>query len=136
VVSAKDTTMEDSDKNVVAIKKIEKAFEHKTFMKRTLRELKAVRLLNHDNIMSIITIQQPKSREDFNDLYVVSELMETDLGSIIRSSQELTDEHYQFFLYQILRGVKYIHSSKMLHRDLVLLNEEIETEEYIGEWKL
>ena len=136
MVSAKDTTMEDSDKNVVAIKKIEKAFEHKTFMKRTLRELKAVRLLNHDNIMSIITIQQPKSREDFNDLYVVSELMETDLGSIIRSSQELTDEHYQFFLYQILRGVKYIHSSKMLHRDLVLLNEEIETEEYIGEWKL
>ena len=121
MVSAKDTTIEDSDKNVVAIKKIEKAFEHKTFMKRTLRELKAVRLLNHDNIMSIITIQQPKSREDFNDLYVVSELMETDLASIIKSSQALTDDHYQFFLYQILRGVKYIHSSKMLHRDLVLL---------------
>ena len=44
--------------------------------------------------------------------------METDLSSIIKSPQPLYDEHVQFFLYQILRGLKYIHSCNIIHRDL------------------
>lgn len=41
VVAAKDLEAEeDGDDNLVAIKKIERAFEHKVFMQRTLRELK------------------------------------------------------------------------------------------------
>lgn len=46
------------------------------------------------------------------------ELMETDLAAIIRSGQPLTDSHFQFFTYQILCGLKYIHSANVLHRDL------------------
>jgi serine/threonine protein kinase len=48
--------------------------------------------------------------------------METDLASIIKSPQTLSDEHIQFFLYQILRGLKYIHSANVVHRDLVNIN--------------
>jgi len=81
VVAAKDTTMEeDNGNNLVAIKKIEKAFEHKVFTLRTLRELKIMRLLNHENVLSIKSILQPKSLQEFNELYVVSDLMETDLA--------------------------------------------------------
>lgn len=40
VVAAKDHQAEDPEENLIAIKKIERAFEHKTFMQRTLRELK------------------------------------------------------------------------------------------------
>lgn len=118
VVAAKDHKAPDPENNLVAIKKIEKAFEHKIFTKRTLRELKILRLLKHENVIGITTLLLPKSREDFEDIYVVSELMETDLASIIKSPQPLTDDHCQFFLYQILRGLKYIHSAKILHRDL------------------
>ena len=33
-----------------------------------------------------LRILKPKSREDFNEIYVVSELMETDLAQIIKSN--------------------------------------------------
>lgn len=78
-MAAKDKKADDEN-NLVAIKKIEKAFEHKIFTKRTLRELKLLRLLKHENIIGTNTILLPKSREEFEDIFVVSELMETDLA--------------------------------------------------------
>lgn len=68
MVAAKDKKM-DPENNFVAIKKIEKAFEHKIFTKRTLRELRLLRLLRHENIIGINTILLPKSREEFEDMY-------------------------------------------------------------------
>jgi serine/threonine protein kinase len=55
--------------------------------------LKILRLLDHDNIINISTILKPRSREDFNEIYVVNELMETDLAQIIKSNQPLSEEH-------------------------------------------
>ena len=48
----------------------------------------------------------------------VAQLMETDLACVIRSPQELTDEHVQFFIYQVLRGLKFIHSANVIHRSV------------------
>ena len=60
----------------------------------------------------------------------VAELMECDLAAIIRSGQPLTDAHFQSFIYQILCGLKYIHSANVLHRDLkpgnLLVNADCE----------
>jgi serine/threonine protein kinase len=85
VVAAKDTRESGDENNHVAIKKIEKAFEHKVFTLRTLRELKIMRLLNHENVLSIKSILMPDSLDKFNELYVVTDLMETDLAQIIKS---------------------------------------------------
>ncbi|XP_078393627.1 mitogen-activated protein kinase 7 [Cetorhinus maximus] len=56
--------------------------------------------------------------------------MESDLHQIIHSSQPLTLEHTRYFLYQLLRGLKYIHSANVVHRDLkpsnLLVNENCE----------
>ncbi|XP_074713633.1 mitogen-activated protein kinase 7 isoform X2 [Strix uralensis] len=56
--------------------------------------------------------------------------MESDLHQIIHSAQPLTLEHVRYFLYQLLRGLKYIHSANVLHRDLkpsnLLVNENCE----------
>ena len=89
----------------------------------------------------------PPSAREFKDIYVVFELLETDLHQVrsnnltlfaersygmydtfrplllafvqvIKANDDLSPEHYQFFLYQLLRGLKYIHTAEVFHRDL------------------
>ncbi len=69
----------------IAIKKIEKAFEDRLYTKRTLRELKLLRLMKHKNIIGLDTIMLPHSRDQFDDIYCVSELMQTDLRQLIKA---------------------------------------------------
>ncbi|KAF3649638.1 Mitogen-activated protein kinase 4 [Capsicum annuum] len=102
----------------VAIKKIGNAFDNRIDAKRTLREIKLLRHMDHENIIAIKDLIRPPKKEAFNDVYIVYELMDTDLHQIIRSEQPLTNDHCQYFMYQILRGLKYVHSANVLHRDL------------------
>ncbi|KAL4367029.1 hypothetical protein GQ457_05G016710 [Hibiscus cannabinus] len=102
----------------VAIKKIHDIFEHLSDAARILREIKLLRLLRHPDIVEIKHIMLPPSRKDFKDIYVVFELMESDLHQVIKANDDLTREHYQFFLYQLLRALKYIHTANVYHRDL------------------
>ncbi|GLT46570.1 hypothetical protein SLA2020_203140 [Shorea laevis] len=102
----------------VAIKKIGNAFDNRIDAKRTLREIKLLRHMDHENVICIKDIIRPPQRENFNDVYIVYELMDTDLHQIIRSNQPLADDHCRYFLYQVLRGLKYVHSANVLHRDL------------------
>ncbi len=118
-------------KEKVAIKKIPSLFAHETIAKRTYREIKILKHFKHDNVIAIRDILKPWNNEnDFTDIYIVLDLMESDLHRIIHSEQELTAEHVRYFLYQILRGLKYIHSANVLHRDLkpsnLLVNENCE----------
>lgn len=102
----------------VAIKKICNVLSNRMDAKRTYREIKLLRHMRHENIIAIKDILPPPRRRDFDDVYVVYELMDTDLSRIIESKQNLSEGHRQYFLYQILRGLKYIHSANVLHRDL------------------
>ncbi|KAL6011033.1 Mitogen-activated protein kinase 9 [Asimina triloba] len=63
----------------VAIKKINDVFEHVSDATRILREIKLLRLLRHPDIVEIKHIMLPPSRREFKDIYVVFELMESDL---------------------------------------------------------
>ena len=48
----------------------------------------------------------PPQSPDFEDIYIAMDLMDTDLHRVIYSNQSLTGEHIQYFLYQMLRGLK------------------------------
>nr|CAB3445512.1 unnamed protein product [Digitaria exilis] len=102
----------------VAIKKIKNVFENVSDAARILREIKLLRLLRHPNIVQIKHIMLPPTRREFRDIYVVFELMESDLHQVIKANDNLTPEHHRFFLYQLLRALKYIHAAHVFHRDL------------------
>ena len=116
VCSADDVVIGDS----VAIKKVADVFEDLVDAKRILREVKLLRhLSNHHNIIQLRDVMtSPPGSADFNDLYLVFDRYECDLDRLISMGQELSDAHNKYFLYQMLKGLKFIHSAGVMHRDL------------------
>lgn len=75
--------------------------------------------MNHENIIGLLdTFYHGDTLETFQQIYLVTHLMGADLNNIIRT-QRLTDDHVQFLVYQMLRGLKYIHSAGVIHRYFV-----------------
>ncbi|KAJ5253142.1 Mitogen-activated protein kinase hog1 [Penicillium chrysogenum] len=106
----------------VAVKKIVKPFSSSVLSKRTYRELKLLKHLRHENITSLSDI----FISPFEDIYFVTDLLGTDLHRLM-TSRPLQGQFIQYFLYQIFRGLKYVHSAGVVHRDLkpgnILINE-------------
>ncbi len=111
--------------SVVAIKMVSSSFAHNTLLaKRTLREIAMLRRLRHPNVISVLDLYRGASGR----LFLVLNLMDTDLAQIIESGQPLRAAHVTYLAFQLLRGVEYLHACGLLHRDLkpanVLVNED------------
>ncbi|GAA5878898.1 hypothetical protein JCM16303_007223 [Sporobolomyces ruberrimus] len=70
-----------------------------------------------ENIISVVDLIKPSSLDSFKEVYLIQELMETDLYRVIKT-QTLSDDHVQYFIYQTLRALKALHSADVIHRDL------------------
>lgn len=95
--SARDTSTNEK----VAIKKISGCFESPVDAKRMLREVKLLSHLRHENVIGLRDILPPPCPANYKDVYLVYELMDTDLHQIIRSPQQLSPEHVGYFVYQV-----------------------------------
>ena len=128
VISAVDTRVTPPMK--VAIKKLSRPFETTVHAKRSYRELRLLQHMQHENLIGLLDVfSSARDYEDFKDVYLVTQLMGSDLNNIIKT-QSLTDEHVQLLIYQVLRGLKYVHSANIIHRDLktsnIAVNESCE----------
>uniref|UniRef100_A0A8C5KKB0 mitogen-activated protein kinase n=1 Tax=Jaculus jaculus TaxID=51337 RepID=A0A8C5KKB0_JACJA len=119
----------DCDKRA-AIKKI--VLTDPQSVKHALREIKIIRRLDYDNIVKVFEILGPSGSQltddvgslmELNSVYIVQEYMETDLANVL--------EQARLFMYQLLRGLMYIHSANVLHRDLKPANLFINTEDLV-----
>jgi serine/threonine protein kinase len=103
----------------VAVKKISNVFDDLVDAKRILREVMLLAFLRHPNILHLRDLFKPKGSDQFSDLYFVTDFMDADMHVVLKSKQvRLLEEHCQFFVYQLVCGLYYMHSAGILHRDL------------------
>lgn len=114
VCAALDTRKNQS----VAIKKIARVFDDLTDCKRIVRELRVLTFVHHTNLLRLREFIRPNHKESFEEVYIITDLFDSDLHRIIKSQQPLTDEHLQYFMAQAFRGLHHLHSAGIIHRDL------------------
>lgn len=99
-----------------AIKRL-RPFNDPTLCVRALREIKFLRLFTHENIIAIAEIVTPPKYDNFTEIYLVQELMHTDLSKVI-GSRQVSDDNCCYIMWQILRALETMHSANVIHRDL------------------
>lgn len=126
VLSAVEKAEGKLSSSKVALKRL--SLRRKSHCRSALRELRILKRLDHENIVKNHTTRTPNGCEvnDFNSetlkdldyVYLVEELLDTDLHNIIDRTGKLSEKIAKLFLYQLLRGLKYIHSANVVHRDV------------------
>uniref|UniRef100_A0A8J8Y064 Mitogen-activated protein kinase 13 n=2 Tax=Callithrix jacchus TaxID=9483 RepID=A0A8J8Y064_CALJA len=113
----------------VAIKKLSRPFQSEIFAKRAYRELQLLKHMQHENVIGLLDVFTPASSlRNFHDFYLVMPFMQSDLQKIM--GMEFSEDKIQYLVYQMLKGLKYIHSAGVVHRDLkpgnLAVNEDCE----------
>ena len=125
----------------MALKKIKTENEKQGFPITSLREIMIMKRLNHKNILQLLEVVTSKPFKNNNfekNAYLVFEYMEHDLCSLIHSKIDYEKSQIKLILYQLIKGLEYLHNNNVLHRDIkpqnILLNNKGEVK--IGDFGL
>ncbi|KAK4401192.1 Cell division control protein 2A [Sesamum angolense] len=99
----------------IALKKIRLEQEDEGVPSTAIREISLLKEMQHGNIVRLQDVVHSEKR-----LYLVFEYLDLDLKKHMDSCPEFSQDPrlVKMFLYQILRGIAYCHSHRVLHRDL------------------
>eukprot|EP00285_Hemiselmis_virescens_P002952 CAMPEP_0173408984 /NCGR_PEP_ID=MMETSP1356-20130122/71085_1 /TAXON_ID=77927 ORGANISM="Hemiselmis virescens, Strain PCC157" /NCGR_SAMPLE_ID=MMETSP1356 /ASSEMBLY_ACC=CAM_ASM_000847 /LENGTH=300 /DNA_ID=CAMNT_0014370371 /DNA_START=58 /DNA_END=957 /DNA_ORIENTATION=+ len=99
---------------IVAIKKFKESEDDEIVRKTTLREVKILRMLKHENIVELREAFRRKGK-----LYLVFEYVEKNLLEILElHSSGLPPELVRKYIYQLCRAIAWCHEHDVVHRDI------------------
>ncbi|KAG4302139.1 hypothetical protein PCK1_001411 [Pneumocystis canis] len=111
---------------IVALKKIRLEAEDEGVPSTAIREISLLKEMHNDNVVRLLNIVHQESR-----LYLVFEFLDLDLKKYMNSIPKdmmLGADMIKKFMSQLVSGVKYCHSHRILHRDLKPQNLLIDRE--------
>merc|ERR1719384_497379 len=111
---------------VVALKKVLMENEKEGFPITVLREIRILQLLRHENIVNLIEICRTKASQ-YNryksTFYLVFDFAEHDLAGLLSNANvKFNLGEIKKVMQQLLNGLYFIHSQKILHRDMKAAN--------------
>jgi cyclin-dependent kinase-like len=99
---------------IVAIKKFKESDDDEILRKTTLREVKILRMLRHNNIVSLKEAFRRKAK-----LYLVFEYVEKNLLEVLEEQPTgLDPEIVRIYIYQLVLAIHWCHSNAVIHRDI------------------
>jgi serine/threonine protein kinase len=108
---------------IVALKKVLMDNEKEGFPITALREIRILQLLNHDNIVNLIEICRQYSRHSKTTFYLVFDFAEHDLAGLLSNvNVKFSLGEIKKVMQQMFEGLFYIHSNKIIHRDMKAAN--------------
>lgn len=125
---------------IVALKRINTKQEENGFPITALREVKILKALTHPNIVTLKEIVTSKEQGSIpNNVFMVFEYLEYDLTGVLETPEiRFTQDHVKSWSHQLLLGTHYMHTNKVIHRDLkasnLLINKKGELK--IADWGL
>eukprot|EP00128_Syssomonas_multiformis_P017319 Colp12_sorted_trinity150504_noHs@8818 len=98
----------------VAIKKFKESEEDEAVRKTTLRELKVLRMLKQENIVSLKEAFRRKGK-----LYLVFEYMEKSILELLEEQTNgVQQEYVRLYVYQLVKAIDWCHRNDIIHRDI------------------
>lgn len=111
------------DKTIVALKKVLMENEKEGFPITALREIKILQLLKHENVVNLLEICRHKASQQKATFFLVFEFCEHDLAGLLSNiNVKFNLGEIKKVMQQLLNGLYYIHSNKILHRDMKAAN--------------
>ncbi|KAK5096853.1 serine/threonine protein kinase, CMGC, CDC2/CDK subfamily [Lithohypha guttulata] len=110
---------------VVALKKILVHNEKDGFPITSLREIRLLKAFNHPNVLRLIemAVERPRDVTKKSHMFMVTPYMDHDLSGILKNPNiHLTIPQIKCYMKQLLEGCKYLHESRVLHRDMKAAN--------------
>lgn len=108
---------------LVALKKVLMENEKEGFPITALREIKILQLLDHTNVIRLIEICRREEGQSKATFFLVFDFCEHDLAGLISNIQvKFSLADIKSVMKQLLEGLYFIHSNKILHRDMKAAN--------------
>ena len=110
---------------VVALKKILVHNEKDGFPITALREIKLLKALSHPNILSLVemAVERPKDVTKKSNMFMVTPYMDHDLSGMLKNPNiHFTEPQIKCYMKQLLEGCRYLHETRILHRDMKAAN--------------